>query len=353
MKNKKFPERKNIRKIILEIMNKENKWKRKKLIEEEVNNSGFNQEKLKDKGCESLSKKNKSISGTVLNELISEELIEQVDDNVFLSKPKKIDKNELTNFFIKKYLTPEEEKDSTPSGKKNIIKSVIGHIIKIKSNEALKAIDIFEFFDTEFKKNDATKFIVEENEVQYPNSPLGDKLKRINKRYYECKRGKIKKENYEKDLKVTVLECISLAGGEFFERLSMKLIKSYYGNRVIKDEVTGGSQDNGIDGKLFVKDELGFEEKIFFQAKTKRNIAANIPLCEIREFLGVMTADKINKGIMISNCRYHKDTIKFVKKVDNLILIGRDNIVKMLEEKGIGIIMVGNMLKIDEKIFLE
>ena len=36
------------------------------------------------------------------------------------------------------------------------------------------------------------------------------------------------------------MECINLAGGEFFERFCMSLIKACYGDKVIKDELTAG-----------------------------------------------------------------------------------------------------------------
>ena len=70
------------------------------------------------------------------------------------------------------------------------------------------------------------------------------------------------------------MECISLAGGEFFERFCMSLIKACYGDKVIKDELTAGPGDKGIDGIIIVCDEIGFKEKILIQAKTKRKEAS-------------------------------------------------------------------------------
>lgn len=70
----------------------------------------------------------------------------------------------------------------------------------------------------------------------------------------------------------------------------MKLLIAVYGDSVQSNELTAGPDDNGIDGKLYVKDPAGFKETIFFQSKTKLNERAYVSIKVAREFLGVMTA---------------------------------------------------------------
>lgn len=347
-----LPTRNDIRKQLLETISHK-AWQRKQLIAEVIRRCGFTKEQLKDTSSDSLSTRLKSFVGTIINELLTEQAI-MLNENKQIHIERKLpDKKTLTEVFLNKYLTEDEIKDSTPSGKRNILKAVLGDIIKRKENELLLAVDVIEYLDGELRKNDSVyNNIIKPRERCYPNTPLGSKLKALDKSFTQCQKGQIKKESYRKILQQSVLECISLAGGEFFERLSMSLMIAVYGNKVIKDEITAGPGDNGIDGVLVIIDELGFEEKILLQAKTKRK-KGYIPLPEIREFLGVMAADKADKGILISNSNYHKESVKFVSKVNNLMLIGEKKLLELMEKHSIGLVEDAGILRIDEKLFLE
>ncbi|MDD4315902.1 MAG: restriction endonuclease [Clostridia bacterium] len=347
-----LPTRNDIRTLLLETIAGK-AWERKQLIAEIIEKSGFTKAQLKDTSSDSLSTRLKSFVGTIINELLTEQAI-MLNENKQIHIEKKLpDKKTLTEVFLNKYLTEEEIKDAKPSGKRNILKAVLGDLIKRKENEIITAVDVIEYLDGELRKNDSVyNNIIKAAEKSYPNTPLGNKLESLDKSFDACKKGTLKKDNYLKTLHNAVLECISLAGGEFFERLSMSLMIAAYGKKVIKDEITAGPTDNGIDGILIIRDELGFEEKILLQAKTKRK-KGYIPLPEIREFLGVMSAERADKGILISNSSYHKESLKFVSKVNNLMLIDEKKLIELMEKHAIGLVEQDGISRLDEKLFLE
>ncbi|HHT83218.1 MAG: restriction endonuclease [Christensenellales bacterium] len=350
--NATYPTRLALRKLVLQTIGQKAK-KRKQLIMDVINKCGYGKEELKDTGSDSLSTRLKSFTGIVINELLEEKALLMTDDFKIVSAESLPDKKEILEIFLKKYLTEDELKDNSPSGKKNIIKAVLGDLIRRKRSEIAKAIDVVAYLDEELRKNETVyNNIIKQKEKCYPQTPLGNKLKLINKRFNDCKKGALKKEIYRKEAHKTAMECISLAGGEFFERFCMSLIKACYGDKVIKDELTAGPGDKGIDGIIIVCDEIGFKEKILIQAKTKRK-RGFIPLSEIREFLGVMTSENATKGLMISNSNYHKETEKFASKVKNLILIDQKKLIELMEKYQIGFVNEDGIIKIDEALFLE
>lgn len=348
-----LPTRNAIRKLILETLSSKN-LERKQLISQVIKNCGFSAEQLKDTGSDSISTRLKSFTGIILNELMSEKAIHIIEDDkkLGIAENKNLDKKALVEMILKKYLSDEDIKDSSPSGRKNTIKAVMGDIFKRKQSEMNKTLDMMAFLDTELRKNDAVNNIIREREKCYPDTPLGLSLKALDKRYCQCKKGTIKKDIYKNEVYKSVLECISFAGGEFFERVCMSLMKACYGTRVVKDEITAGPGDKGIDGIIEVRDEMGFEETIFLQAKTKLK-RGYIPLSEIREFLGVMTAERADKGILMSNSSYHRETIKFASKVNNFILIDQKRLLELMEEHELGLIYEEGLIRIDESFFLE
>ncbi len=101
---------------------------------------------------------------------------------------------------------------------------------------------------------------------------------------------------------------------------SMQMLQTYFKlNDIYSVEECkniDGPQDGGIDGIISIKDKLGYNEKFLVQVKNKINKSAYIPLCEIREFFGVFSADpEATKAIFITNAKFHKNTISFVNKI--------------------------------------
>lgn len=351
--NNNLPSRNVLRNIILESIGKRS-VKRKQLIQNVITHTGYTKAQLQDTSSDSLSTRLKSYTGIVINEMIAEKALLLTEDFEIIQPENKIpDDKEIIDIFLKKYLTDDEIKDTSPGGKRNMIKAAMGAILKRKRSEMNKALDVIAYIDEELRKNDAVNNIIKEREKSYPKTPLGNKLKEYDKNFNECKKGNLRKDIYLKGMYKAAMDCISLAGGEFFERLCMSLIKECYGDKVIRDELTAGPGDKGIDGIVFIRDELGFEEKILIQCKTKRKRTAFIPECETRAFLGVMTAEDASKGLMMSNSNYLRETFRFASKVKNLVLIDQKRLIEMMEEYKIGIIKVDGIAKIDEKVFLE
>lgn len=348
-----LPSRGTLRELILQSIGRKS-LKRKSLIQRVITETGYNKAELQDTSSDSLSTRLKSFTGIVINEMVAEKALILTDDfEITVPESKIPNDKEITDIFLSKYLTEEEIKNTSPGAKRNQIKATLGAILKHKRNDMLAAIDVISYIDKELRKNEAVNNIIKEREKCYPKTPLGNKLKLIEKKYSDCKRGLIRKDIYLKQMHKTAMDCISLAGGEFFERFCMGLVKKCYGDKVVSDEITAGPGDKGIDGIVIIVDELGFEEKILIQCKTKRKRSAFIPESETRAFLGVMTSEKATKGLMMSNSNYLRETFRLANRVKNLILIDQKKLIELMEKHQVGYVTVDGLLKVDEKVFLE
>ncbi len=103
---------------------------------------------------------------------------------------------------------------------------------------------------------------------------------------------------------------------------------SAHGYKEVVAENTDGPNDNGIDGVINCKDSLGYHETVILQVKHIAKKEKYVPLCEVREFLGVLAAHPTAlKGIFVTNAKYHKDTVKFVNSYKSkyfLLLDGKE-----------------------------
>lgn len=97
---------------------------------------------------------------------------------------------------------------------------------------------------------------------------------------------------------------------------SVALLEKWFtqkGYSEITAQNTDGPNDDGIDGVINYKDFLGYKETLLLQVKHIAKKERYVPLCEVREFLGVLAAHpSALKGAFITNAKYHKDTVKFV-----------------------------------------
>ncbi len=348
-----LPSRGALRELVLQSVGKKG-LKRKNLIQKVITKTGFTKADLEDTSSDSLSTRLKSFTGIVINEMIAEKALILTDDFEIITPESKIPSDkEIIEVFLEKYLTEDEIKNTSPGAKRNQIKAALGIILKHRRNEMKKALDVIDFIDKELRKKETVNNIIKEREKCYPKTPLGNKLKLIDKRFNDCKRGILRKEAYLKQMHKTAMDCISLAGGEFFERFCMRLVKKCYGDRVVRDKLTAGPGDKGIDGIVYIEDELGFKEKILIQCKTKRKRSAYIPESETRAFLGVMTSEQATKGLMISNSNYLRATFRLASRVDNLMLIDQKKLIELMEKYQVGYISDNGIIKIDDKVFLE
>ena len=276
---------------------------RKIAIERSQNCYGYTKEELKDRSCESLNTRLKSLTGVVINEMLAAKSLTLTDDGR-LALP-----------------APAEEKKSLTRTQKRR---------ELRKRAAARAMEA----------------------AKYPDTPIGKLLAHADKRYNECRAKKISEEQYEGSLKRAVIQAISEAGGEFFEEFSMKILLALYGDSVLSNELTAGPDDNGIDGKIVVRDPAGFDELIFFQSKTKLNERAYVSIKVAREFLGVMTAYGATKGILITNSRFHRETKVFAAKTHSLRLIDAGELYTFMKRCQVGLRTVDGFLHIDDDLFL-
>lgn len=304
-----FPAKQEIENAVKDVLGKE-ALERKIAIERSLVRYGYSAAELKDRSCESLNTRLKSLTGVVINEMIAAGTLNSAPDGrLALPAP------------------AEEKKALTRTQKRRAARKRAA----ARANRAPK----------------------------YPDTPLGKILEGADKKYQELRGGKIDADKYRAALKRSVIAAINEAGGEFFEQLSMKLLIAVYGGRisdggsVAADELTAGPDDNGIDGKLTVSDPAGFTETIFFQSKTKLNERAYVSIKVAREFLGVMTAYGASKGILITNSNFHKDTKAFAAKRNNLMLIDSGRLFDLMLRCGVGVTRAeGGIFRMDDGFFL-
>jgi restriction system protein len=106
----------------------------------------------------------------------------------------------------------------------------------------------------------------------------------------------------EVDLSVETLKKIEWYSFELF----CKIYYENIGYRVIK---TKAGADGGIDLILYQADSESSYALVQCKARMDRDIGVNY----VRELLGVMTAEKVEKGILITNSYFTKEAIEFAK----------------------------------------
>ncbi len=303
MAKRDFPSKQEIESAVKAVLDKEG-TERKLLIERSLTRYGYSAAELKDRSCESLNTKLKSLTGVVLNEMLAAgSLVTTEDGRLAPPKPVQEQKSGLTRTQRRRAQR------------------------KRAAERAAKA-------------------------PKYPDSPLGRTLESADKKFQEYKAGKLQKDKYLASLRRSLSRAISEAGGEFFEELSMKLLLAVYGSTVKRNELTAGPDDNGIDGKLYIEDPAGFKELIFFQSKTKLNEKAYVSVKVVREFLGVMVAWGATKGILITNSRFHRETRTFAAKRAELLLIDCTTLLDMMFANEVGVRSSDGVWHIDDELFL-
>src|SRR5450830_1520592 len=106
-----------------------------------------------------------------------------------------------------------------------------------------------------------------------------------------------------------------------FEELSV----AYYLEKGIKAETTPLGADGGIDIKLY-QDDTGKATTII-QCKSW---ASQVGVKQIREFLGIMTHEKIAKGFYMTSSGYTNDAIEIAKS-NKITLINGEMLLMMIQ----------------------
>lgn len=156
----------------------------------------------------------------------------------------------------------------------------------------------------------------------------------------------------ENEFKPLFFKQLFLLGGKFFEGFVCNLLDKYYtlsNKMVVYCDVTGGSDDGGIDIVLETVDYLGFGEKIV--AQTKCRDRAHVTEKEVREFYGAMNAIGATRGIYVTTTYFHESAEYFLDSVSDLVGIDGHKLFELVKKTGYGIKTVRDGYTFDNTIF--
>ena len=156
----------------------------------------------------------------------------------------------------------------------------------------------------------------------------------------------------ENEFKPKFFKTLWLKGGSFFESFVANLLEKYYslaGKMVVYCEVSGGSEDGGIDVVLEIVDYLGFTEQI--KVQTKNRDTAQVNEKEVREFYGAMIAQRGSRGIYVTTTRFHPSAENFIESVDDLVGVDGDKLFDLVKRTQYGIIKTSQGYTLDREIF--
>lgn len=110
----------------------------------------------------------------------------------------------------------------------------------------------------------------------------------------------------KEELFPAVFSLLYERGGAFFEKFICGLLEKFFrlsGKKILRCEVSGGSNDGGIDCLIDTEDALGFIEYHVIQTKCRRNI--HVTEKEIREFFGAMNIKAGTRGLFVTTSTFH------------------------------------------------
>ena len=98
---------------------------------------------------------------------------------------------------------------------------------------------------------------------------------------------------------------------------TMLLFEKYFKSKNTDCEIyssnTDGPDDNGIDGVVIIKDDLGHEQRIIIQVKNKQKKEKLLPQRMIKEFGGTLAVDDAIHGIFVTSANYQQGTKEYAK----------------------------------------
>ncbi|MBQ3589148.1 MAG: restriction endonuclease [Clostridia bacterium] len=156
----------------------------------------------------------------------------------------------------------------------------------------------------------------------------------------------------EEIFKERLYKRLWLLGGKYFEEFCANVLERYFtmtGQFVIFCDVTGGSDDGGIDILLETIDGLGFYEKIMVQTKCRDH--ASITETEVRSFYGSLNVLGGSRGIFITSTDFHPGAKKLLDSIDNCIGIDGDTLFELIKKTEYGICKVKNGYTFDTSVF--
>jgi restriction endonuclease Mrr len=147
-------------------------------------------------------------------------------------------------------------------------------------------------------------------------------------------------------------EKLNKCGGAFFAEYVARLFDAHFSSRKMKVRgryVVDGADDKGVDVVLHTVDELGFNDVILLQAKTRSS--GQVTLKEIREFFGVMSAERATRGIFVTTATFTTDAIAFVRSNPSLAAVDKHKLFELAREHRLGLISDGEVLLADPAVF--
>lgn len=120
--------------------------------------------------------------------------------------------------------------------------------------------------------------------------------------------------------------------GNEFESISDRqlelLVAELYGKMGYSVTVTKKTRDGGRD-VIAERRETGKLEKLLIEVKHHIN---PIGVSKLRELLGVVSSEKVNKGVLITTSRFSKDALRFAESNPRIEIIENSQLVKILNE---------------------
>ncbi|WP_394907900.1 restriction endonuclease [uncultured Mesonia sp.] len=268
-------------------------------------------------------------------------------------KPKTL--NEVIDALAKYYkLTPQELKIKVPSGQMGLFRNRVGwtrsylkkaglieypargvyqitnfgkeylasNPKELRIKQLKKMPDYKEWTKTFNQENDPIeeKNISTDNETDTPEEILATTV-----------------ESLRKQLASDVLDKLKDNSFVYFENFVIELLKKMgYGNfREDAGTVTKQTGDDGIDG-IISQDRLGLEN-VYIQAKRFTN--SSVGSGDIRNFIGSLAVQGVNKGVFLTTSRFSKSAIATAldSKQQKIILIDGQELANLAIEYNLGV----------------
>ena len=145
-------------------------------------------------------------------------------------------------------------------------------------------------------------------------------------------------ETIQIDTKQNIMKKLKTVSPSKFEKIVLDLLQKMGYGDYDKESLchTGkiNEPDGGIDG-IIKQDKLGFDN-IYVQAK--KWIEQTVGVQEVREFTGILSTKKMNKGVFITTSKFTPDAIKFCNdSTVNLVLVDGDYLTELMIKYSLGI----------------
>ncbi len=157
----------------------------------------------------------------------------------------------------------------------------------------------------------------------------------------------------EEEFCVFFLGKLCEKGGKFFERFVANLLEKYYivkGIEVLDCDVSGGSNDGGIDVILDTLDDLGFRDHILVQAKCRRSIQTTEK--EVREFFGAVNVYGGTRAIFITTATFHPAAQKLLYSIENCVGIDGNKLFALAKTVAYGFRKTARGYVLDPAVFV-